>query len=281
MTDTSHYSPYEHTQLARHGVCNQNLLLDKSAPIEYITEKCEAGGLIFTVNKAVLIPRIETEELSRLCVDSFVKKRATTAKKQQKKSDSISILDVGTGSGFLGITTAISVSKQLPHAHIQLILSDISKEALDVAQINTHLVFDHIPNHMIEVTLVQSDLLSSIPVQTFDIILANLPYIPSSRIPHLDKSVIHHEPISALDGGPHGLTVIAQLLQQIPTYSNNKSSIWLEIDESHTVNNIKRYSDTNQFKTLKIHTDSFGKNRFLEVRLITDNSFSKELSSST
>ena len=79
----------------------------------------------------------------------------------------------------------------------------------------------------------RSDLLSDISAQKFDLILANLPYIPSSRIAKLDPSVRDYEPHLALDGGEDGLKFIRKLSDQAPYYLNLNGTLLLEVDDTH------------------------------------------------
>lgn len=161
-------------------------------PFQYQKGWAEFYKLRFKVTPAVLIPRPETE----LLVDEVIT--------QVKTSNHPNILDIGTGSGCI----AISLAKNLPHAKI--IATDISKKALGVARQNAR--FQKV-NH--QITFLQSDLLSHIECGSFDVIVTNLPYIPTARIPNLDTSVKDFEPILALDGGFDGFDLYRKLFQQI------------------------------------------------------------------
>src|SRR5690606_20693401 len=108
----------------------------------------------------------------------------------------IRIADIGTGSGFLGIAVAWHLSQKFPESAIEVTLADISEKVLAVAQRNAEKMLTE--RSQISYVLVQSDLLENISTQKFDVILSNLPYIPSARIPTLDASVLDFEPHLAL-----------------------------------------------------------------------------------
>ncbi len=167
-------------------------------------------GLPFCVTEDVLIPRPETEMLVDEIKD-FLKKNPIT---------SPSIIDVGTGSGCI----AISLAKHFPTAKIMA--TDLSKKALAVASKNAK-------KH--EVTNVRfriNNLLENLGSRSFDIIVSNLPYIPSSRIPTLDSSVKDFEPHLALDGGSDGFDLYRRLFSQIKKLLSLPKLITCEIDDT-------------------------------------------------
>ena len=119
------------------------------------------------------------------------------------------------------------------------------------------------------VTFIQSNLLESLPAGLkVDIMLANLPYIPSGRIPQLANSVRAFEPLLALDGGQDGLQLIHQLLHQANSVMKKKGVCWLEIDDTHTTESILADKELIakgwRVETLK---DSFGRTRFARCYL--------------
>jgi len=157
---------------------------------------------------AVLIPRPETEGL--------VEHALFMALMGMESTDMI-IADVGTGSGAIAINLAI----HLPAAKIFAV--DVADEVLDVAAFNirAHGVSER-------VTLGIGDLLDPVP-EPIDLIVANLPYIPTDRISTLQPEV-QQEPALALDGGPDGLDLIRRLLTQAESKLKDSGIILLEMD---------------------------------------------------
>ncbi len=164
--------------------------LSRHTPVQYITGEQEFMGLTFMVNEKVLIPRPETE----LLVEEIITWAA-------KKIGQIKILDLGTGSGAIGVSLASLIKDA------QVVAVDISSGALTVAEQNAaaHHVSDRIT--FVEGDMLSPDLYSKLneTFGAFDIITSNPPYIPTSKISGLDSNVRDFEPMLALDGGADGL----------------------------------------------------------------------------
>ena len=168
-------------------------------PIAMVTGQREFWGLTFEVTAAVLTPRPETE----LIVEEALVIIA------DRRMNSVQLVDVGTGSGCL----AVVLAHELPRARVTAI--DVSAAALRVARHNatSHGVEDRI-------TWVQSSCLdglthNSAPV---DLIVANLPYVPTAATAVLTPEVRDHEPFIALDGGHDGLDAVRTLVTQTPAH---------------------------------------------------------------
>ena len=161
-------------------------------PLAYILGYKEFYGINLLVNSDVLIPRPETE--------SMVEHALFMALMGMETAELV-IADVGTGTGAIAINLAI----HLPAAHI--FATDLSDQVLDVASYNVHA-----HNVADRITLLKGDLLEPLP-QPVDLIVANMPYVPSQRIPTLQPE-IQWEPRQALDGGEDGLDQIRRLLEQ-------------------------------------------------------------------
>ncbi|HIN04834.1 MAG TPA: peptide chain release factor N(5)-glutamine methyltransferase [Dehalococcoidia bacterium] len=177
-------------------------------PLAYILGIREFYGINLLVNSEVLIPRPETESLVEHALFMALMGMETTE---------LAIADVGTGTGAIAINLAL----HLPAARIYAV--DSSDSALDVAAYNirTHNVADR-------VTLAKGDLLVPVP-EPVDLIVANLPYMPTARIPALQPE-IQWEPKLALDGGEDGLDAIRRLLSQAPSKVKEQATILLELD---------------------------------------------------
>jgi release factor glutamine methyltransferase len=245
-TGTRKLSPYEQTHLARFDKRDINIKDYGETPVEYITGKADFYNRVFSVNEQVLIPRIETEELVDLAVAEAKRLKAELAK------DTLVIADVGTGSGAIGVTLSLELNQ---HVYI----SDISEKEVAVAQKNA----DNLGAH---VTTLASDLLTGYPENiTFDVLLANLPYIPQQRIDSLASSVKDYEPHVALSGGPQGLSLIHRFLKQAADMLAPTGVIFLEVDHTHTSVNELLLNDLGKIYQAKLIKDSFGQPRFWRV----------------
>ncbi len=177
-------------------------------PLAYILGYREFYGINVVVTPNVLIPRPETEGMVEHTLFMALMGMETRE---------LTIADIGTGSGAIAVNLAI----HLPAARIYAV--DISEPALDVAawNIRAHAVADR-------VRLGHGDLLEPLP-EPVNLIVANLPYIPTQRIPTLQPEV-QQEPGMALDGGPDGLDLVRRLLAQAPAKLTSPGMILLELD---------------------------------------------------
>lgn len=235
------------------------LKVEDNEPVEYMTGFAEFFGRDFIVNENVLIPRIETEMMIDLGID-FVKEKIQRKNPKKKKRDiSIVFADIGTGSGAIGISFAKELEKL--NQNYFGILSDISGAALDVAKKNIR----SLKIHNARIKLVESDLFSNINRKVkFDIIFANLPYIPRKRMSQLQDSVRDFEPYNALDGGEHGLDIIKRILVESRAYLKKDGVMLLEVDDSHGENIIKNNGMKKYFRywDIEVIRDLNGKIRF-------------------
>ena len=177
-------------------------------PLAYILGYKEFYGVNLLVTPDVLIPRPETETLVE---------HALFMSLMGMEVAHLVIADVGTGTGAIALNLAI----HLPAARIYA--TDSSEKALMVANYNIrrHNVADR-------VTLCHGDLMEPLP-EPVDLIVANLPYIPTARIPTLQPE-IQWEPVAALDGGEQGMDQITRLIAQASERLNPQGSILLEMD---------------------------------------------------
>jgi release factor glutamine methyltransferase len=189
--------------------------LESGLPLPYLLGEWEFYGRPFTLTPDVLIPRPETELLVETAIKLFNHpERRNTAGLPQPKD----IADIGTGSGILAVTLAL----ELPAA--RLTASDLSPAALAVAQQNAA---RHHVTHRI--TFIHANLLN-FQSSTFDLIISNLPYIPTATLRELP--IYGREPTLALDGGADGLRLIDRLLQQAGDRLAPGGAILLEIESS-------------------------------------------------
>jgi release factor glutamine methyltransferase len=189
-------------------------------PVAYIRGLKEFHGLAFSVDGRALIPRPETELLVSEA-EREVARRLTSAPRPPG-TPPLRVVDVGTGSGAIAIALASLLRTRRMLPEVTVLAVDRSADALGLALENAvaHAVADAI-------VFIQSDLLP-VADQPFDLVLANLPYIPSDEIGRLPVAA-SFEPRMALDGGPDGLTIIRRLLGALPTSLAEGGAALLEI----------------------------------------------------
>jgi release factor glutamine methyltransferase len=214
--------------------------LMQGEPLPYIIGHWEFYGMDFQLIPATLIPRPESELLVERGINWL------RLHLSQRKA-----VDVGTGSGCIGIALA----KNIPDLHI--LLTDISSDALNVARINAmkYGLLDRLE-------FIQADLLNGI-VGPFDLMCANLPYIPTRLLMTLEVS--EREPRQALDGGLNGIDVINTFLTQSKTQLAPGGLMLLEIESSQglVVKNLaEAHYPTSQVQILK---DLSGQDRCVEI----------------
>ena len=206
-------------------------------PIQYIIGKQEFYGINFFVNKIVLIPQpyteILVEEVINIC---------------KQNENSISILDLCTGSGAIGI----ALSKNLKESNITL--SDISEKALEVAKQNANI-------NKQTIKIIQSDLFENIN-EKFDVIVSNPPYIKTNVIKTLSKEV-QNEPILALDGGEDGLEIYKRIINEAHKYLEKEGYLCLEIgfDQKEEVMNL--INKNGRYKEIYSKKDLSGNDRII------------------
>lgn len=182
----------------------------KHYPLQYLLGYANFMDFKFYVNRNVLIPRSDTEIL--------VERVLTQLKKiimNKKNEQFIKVLDLCCGSGCIGISLKNYCQE------IDLTLSDISKEALDVTLKNLNA-------HGCNATISCGDLFEGIHTKQ-DMIVSNPPYIERHVIDSLMKEVKEFEPMLALDGGNTGLDFYNKIIEQAPNYLNNGGWLFFEI----------------------------------------------------
>lgn len=218
-------------------------------PVAYILGSREFYGHTFRVGPGVLVPRPESELLVEQTI-AFVRGCARPA-----------IVDVGTGSGAIAVALAL----RLPSARIAAI--DLSTDALAVAQANVqaHDVADR-------VRLIQADLVAGLRGR-WDVVVANLPYVPSAAIESLDRSVRDWEPRLALDGGSDGLDPHRRLLAQVDGLLAGRAMVILEIADDRGELALAAMRAALPRANVALLPDAFGRARAVRaILLATDRS---------
>ena len=187
--------------------------------IAYILGRREFRSLTFAVNPDVLVPRPDTETLVEAALEWIDSIAA--------KGKSLSLLDLCTGSGAIGI----SLKNERPFLNVSA--SDISSGALEMAERNALKLLEslgEIEGSLGKIRFIESDLFENIP-GSYDIIVSNPPYVRSGEIPGLAPEV-RQEPLLALDGGKDGMDCIRKIISQAPEHLLKGGVLLLEADSA-------------------------------------------------
>lgn len=178
-------------------------------PLQYMTHLQEFMGLDFYVDENVLIPQPDTEILVEQAIEKI----------QSIEDAKIQILDLCTGSGAI----AVSIAKKLQEhkKEYQMVATDISEKALEVAQKNA-------TQNQVKIQFLQSDMFHRLEGMEFDMIVSNPPYIATEVIETLSQEV-RREPRIALDGGEDGLKFYRKILENSKEYLKKEGYVFLEI----------------------------------------------------
>ena len=190
-------------------------------------------------DKRALIPRPETE---MLCEEAI-----RIIRKSGKESGKF--LEIGTGSGAISVV----LKKYFPDSEI--IATDISEDALELAELNASRL-------KLDIEFIESDLLGKVPKSKFDVVIANLPYVPSSSIATISPQIRDWEPMNALDGGISGFDIIERLMSKIGPYLNDDGIILLEVWHTHKPVIEKAVSEYLPDKEVTVLKDLAGLDRF-------------------
>jgi release factor glutamine methyltransferase len=226
--------------------------LEAGTPLPYVLGRWEFFGLDFEVTPDVLIPRPETELLVEQAI-MWLQSRPVTPQ------SSLRAADVGTGSGCI----AVALARHVPD--LRVLATDLSLPALEVAHRNA--VKHHVADR---VDFVQCDLLpphpDPLPTEShFDVICANLPYIPTETLEHLP--FFGREPTLALNGGRDGLDPIRHFLKVAPEWLAPDGLILLEIEAGHGLVALSLAYDSFDNATINLRRDLAGKDRMIAIRL--------------
>ncbi len=234
MTDINYLEKYLPENKLKEGIER----LQNGEPVQYIVGNVNFYGNEIKVNKNVLIPRFETEELVEYTI-SYIKKMF---------KEKINIIDLGTGSGCIAITL-----KKKINSNVSAI--DISKEALEVARENAK-------KNKVEINFIQNDMLDNIS-DKFDVIISNPPYI--SKNEEIQDIVRKNEPSLALYADNEGLYYYEKIIKQSKKNLKEKFIIAFEIGYMQG-DKIKKLAEQNYPKAeVVLKKDLQGKDRFIFI----------------
>lgn len=242
------WTAYEKNQLLKFNYSLDNLDQYGDMPVEYITGHAEFCGNDFKITQKTLIPRLESEELV-LYAGKYLQQLINCGQ-------TVNLLDVGTGCG--NIALAIFLQLNSPK-QLNVTASDVDEACIKQAKENLHRLVQE-ESHK-QFNFYQSNLLKDIPAKKYQLIVANLPYVPSSLLVKLDASVKYYEPNLALDGGEDGLQLVREFLAQAPVYLNRDGVLMMEIDSRSTVNRTSLALPAKW--SYRVLQDQWGKQRFL------------------
>lgn len=206
-------------------------------PLQYITGKADFYGRSYFVNNKVLIPRPETEILIDAAIKNLLKKKNPF------------IIDIGTGSGCIGITLAIEIKKS------NVLSIDISKDALLIAKNNAE-------NHNIKnIKFLEIDVLKNDINQKADLIISNPPYISKNELSTLMPEVKNHEPKISLTDNKDGFTFYERFVSLFPKILKNDGAAIIEVGrEEHSIKVLEIFKK-NGMKNIKVVKDLNSDNR--------------------
>ena len=233
----------------------------RGEPVSYIRGLKEFYGLAFVVDPRALIPRPETETLVDLAL-ARIAARLTAAPREPGAP--LRVWDVGTGSGAIAVAIAVEGRRKGYGSDILLRASDVSADALGLAIENAvvHGVADAIEFVAADLTEVAD---SADSLDSVDLLVANLPYIPSAMIPTLPVAA-SFEPPSALDGGEDGLSVIRRLIAQLPAVLKEDGAALLEIGSDQADAVQAMVAELGHGWSSAVQMDLAGSARVIEIR---------------
>ena len=230
--------------------------LQNHEPVQYIINEAWFAGMKFYIDKNVLIPRPETEEL----IDWVIKEFRIQDLPVDSQSKEFRIIDVGTGSGCI----AIALKKKLPHAEVWA--CDVSEEALNVARINAdslNATVDFVPLDFLD-----KEQRKQLP--HIDIVVSNPPYVPQKDKSEMKKIVIDHEPAIALFAPDEEPLIFYSAIADFGKEKlNHGGSVYVEIHEEFG-EQVKNLFHSKGYSSVELKKDLQGKNRMIKVSLESD-----------
>lgn len=219
--------------------------LKNEEPLQYILEEAHFMDLILKVNRHILIPRPETEELVQWIINDC----------QVERSRDLKVLDIGTGSGCI----AIALAKYLPNA--QVFALDISEDALQIAKKNAEL-------NGVSIEFIEANILnvSTTLITGFDIIVSNPPYVREQEKIEIHNNVKEYEPSLALFVPNNNPLVFYKAIGEFTnTYLKEKGSLYLEINQYLGLET-KSLLEYQNFSKIELKKDIFENDRMIKCQ---------------
>ena len=210
-------------------------------PVQYLLNEQEFYGRKFYVDKGVLIPRQDTEILVEKMID-------TLKDKVLKNEIHPKILDIGVGSGIIGITVALEIESSY------VLGVDISDKALETAQKNKEIL------KVSNIKFLKSDLFENVEFREFDMIVSNPPYISLNEVGIMSDDTLLHEPSEALFAENDGLYFYYEICQKASDYLADFGYLLFEIGYKQG-KNVAKIMASSGFKNIEVVKDLAGLDR--------------------
>lgn len=210
-------------------------------PVQYLLNEQEFYGRKFYVDKGVLIPRQDTEILVEKMID-------TLKDKVLKNEIHPKILDIGVGSGIIGITAALEIESSY------VLGVDISDKALETAQKNKEIL------KVSNIKFLKSDLFENVEFREFDMIVSNPPYISLNEVGIMSDDTLLHEPSEALFAENDGLYFYYEICQKVSDYLADFGYLLFEIGYKQG-KNVAKIMASSGFKNIEVVKDLAGLDR--------------------
>jgi release factor glutamine methyltransferase len=227
--------------------------LQQEKPIQYITGETWFYGLQFEVNENTLIPRPETEELVEWIIES---------QKSNVQSQTLAILDIGTGTGCI----PISLKSNLPQVNVSAI--DVSEHALEVAKRNAEL--NKVEINFIQANILEVQDLSQLPTPNsqlrtnFDIIVSNPPYVRNLEKQEIKKNVLDYEPHLALFVEDTDALLFYRKIAQLALKNLTPNGLlFFEINQYLGNETVELFKNLG-FKNIELKKDMYGNDRMIK-----------------
>lgn len=209
-------------------------------PVQYLLNEQEFYGRNFYVNKGVLIPRQDTETVVEKAIELLKESRVEEPK----------VLDIGTGSGVIGITVALEIPDS------KVMGTDISDAALEISERNKKILQAR------NIKFIKSDLFENIEYRKFDMIISNPPYISNDEINVMSDDTLLHEPDEALFAKDEGLFFYKEISEKGMTYLKNKGYLVFETGFRQG-NSVKKIMEYFGYRNVQIIKDIENNDRIL------------------
>jgi release factor glutamine methyltransferase len=259
-------------------------------PIQYLVGQWDFLNHVFTIQPPLLCPRPETEELVLLALQDLQamlrQRKQQRQEEQQQQHEPLRILDVGCGTGCIGISllaaalTPASTLAASPHpaAACQVVALDVEERAITVSTLNAQRILGNTISSNCYQAILSSAADYDVDVEKhhgFDLIISNPPYIPQADMETLDATVLHYESHEALfGGGADGMNVIRDIVRQLPQWCRRRGGreaiCWMEVDPTQPPllqEWLIASSPSLPVEYVKTAKDLQGKDRFVKFRV--------------